>query len=35
MITDSGLEVLPRAVEEILFMAPMVLDAVVAGVPHP
>jgi long-chain acyl-CoA synthetase len=35
MINTSGLKVLPREVEEILFMHPKVRDAVVAGIPHP
>jgi long-chain acyl-CoA synthetase len=33
MIAASGLKILPREVEEVLFMHPKVLDAVVAGVP--
>jgi long-chain acyl-CoA synthetase len=33
MIAASGLKVLPREVEEVLFMHPMVKEAVVAGVP--
>jgi long-chain acyl-CoA synthetase len=35
MIIASGFKVLPRDVEEVLFMHPQVLEAVVAGVPHP
>jgi long-chain acyl-CoA synthetase len=35
MINASGLKVLPRDVEEVLFMHPKVLEAVVAGIPHP
>jgi long-chain acyl-CoA synthetase len=35
MIVASGLKVLPREVEEVLFMHPKVLEAVVAGVPDP
>lgn len=35
MIIASGFKVLPRDVEEVLFMHPKVLEAVVAGVPHP
>ncbi|NTV64906.1 MAG: long-chain fatty acid--CoA ligase [Oscillochloris sp.] len=35
MINASGFKVLPRDVEEVLFMHPKVLEAVVAGVPHP
>ncbi len=35
MINVSGLKVLPRDVEEVLFMHPKVLEAVVAGIPHP
>ncbi|MEM8532891.1 MAG: long-chain fatty acid--CoA ligase [Chloroflexota bacterium] len=34
MINASGLKVLPRDVEEVLFMHPKVLEAVVAGIPH-
>ena len=33
MIAASGLKVLPREVEEILYMHPKVMEAVVAGVP--
>lgn len=35
MIIASGFKVLPRDVEEVLFMHPKVLEAVVAGIPHP
>jgi len=35
MISASGLKVLPREVEEVLFMHPKVQEAVVAGVPDP
>jgi long-chain acyl-CoA synthetase len=35
MIAASGLKVLPRDVEEVLFTHPAVLEAVVAGVPDP
>ncbi len=35
MINASGFKVLPRDVEEVLFMHPKVLEAVVVGVPHP
>jgi long-chain acyl-CoA synthetase len=35
MINASGFKVLPRDVEEVLFMHPKVLEAVVAGIPHP
>jgi len=35
MIITSGFKVLPRDVEEVLFMHPNVLEAVVVGVPHP
>ncbi len=35
MIIASGFKVLPRDVEEVLFMHPKVMEAVVAGVPHP
>ncbi len=35
MINASGLKVLPRDVEEVLFMHPKVLEAVVVGIPHP
>jgi long-chain acyl-CoA synthetase len=35
MISASGLKVLPREVEEVLFLHPKVLEAVVAGVPDP
>jgi long-chain acyl-CoA synthetase len=35
MIAASGLKVLPREVEEILYMHPKVMEAVVAGVPDP
>ncbi len=34
MINASGLKILPRDVEEVLFMHPKVQEAVVAGVPH-
>jgi long-chain acyl-CoA synthetase len=35
MINASGLKVLPRDVEEVLFSHPAVLEAVVAGIPNP
>ena len=35
MINASGFKVLPREVEEVLFMHPKVLEVVVAGIPHP
>jgi long-chain acyl-CoA synthetase len=35
MINASGFKVLPRDVEEVLFMHPKVLEAVVVGIPHP
>ncbi|MCU0490756.1 MAG: long-chain fatty acid--CoA ligase [Chloroflexaceae bacterium] len=35
MINASGFKVLPRDVEEVLFMHPKVLEAVVAGIPNP
>jgi long-chain acyl-CoA synthetase len=35
MINASGFKVLPREVEEVLFMHPKVMEAVVAGIPHP
>jgi long-chain acyl-CoA synthetase len=35
MINAGGLKVLPREVEEVLFMHPKVMEAVVAGIPHP
>lgn len=35
MIIASGFKVLPRDVEEVLFMHPKVLEAVVVGVPNP
>jgi long-chain acyl-CoA synthetase len=35
MIVASGLKVLPREVEEVLFTHPKVQEAVVAGVPDP
>jgi long-chain acyl-CoA synthetase len=35
MIIVGGLKVLPRDVEEVLFMHPQVQDAVVVGIPHP
>ncbi len=35
MIDASGFKVLPREVEEVLFMHPAVAEAVVAGVPDP
>lgn len=34
MIIASGFKVLPRDVEEVLFMHPQVLEAVVVGIPH-
>jgi long-chain acyl-CoA synthetase len=34
MINVSGLKVLPRDVEEVLFTHPKILEAVVAGIPH-
>jgi long-chain acyl-CoA synthetase len=34
MIIASGFKVLPRDVEEVLFMHPKVMEAVVVGVPH-
>lgn len=35
MIIASGFKVLPRDVEEVLFMHPKVMEGVVVGVPHP
>ncbi|NTW02832.1 MAG: long-chain fatty acid--CoA ligase [Oscillochloris sp.] len=35
MIITSGFKVLPRDVEEVLYMHPKVMEAVVAGIPHP
>src|SRR5262245_41760299 len=35
MISAAGLKVLPREVEEVLFLHPKVLEAVVAGIPDP
>ncbi|MBX0328372.1 long-chain fatty acid--CoA ligase [Oscillochloris sp. ZM17-4] len=35
MIIASGFKVLPREVEEVLFMHPKVMEAVVVGIPHP
>ncbi len=35
MIIASGFKVLPRDVEEVLFMHPQVLEAVVVGIRHP
>ncbi len=35
MISASGLKILPREVEEVLFLHPKVLEAVVAGIPDP
>jgi long-chain acyl-CoA synthetase len=35
MINVSGLKVLPRDVEEVLFAHPAVMEATVIGVPHP
>ncbi len=35
MIIASGFKVLPRDVEEVLFMHPKVMEAVVVGIPHP
>ncbi|MFV9507110.1 MAG: long-chain-fatty-acid--CoA ligase [Oscillochloridaceae bacterium umkhey_bin13] len=35
MIIASGFKVLPRDVEEVLFMHPKVMEAVVAGIPNP
>ncbi|MEF3274646.1 MAG: long-chain fatty acid--CoA ligase [Chloroflexus sp.] len=35
MINVGGLKVLPRDVEEVLFMHPKVVEAVVVGIPHP
>jgi long-chain acyl-CoA synthetase len=35
MINASGFKVLPRDVEEVLFMHPKVMEAVVAGIPNP
>lgn len=35
MMIVSGFKVLPREVEEVLFMHPKVMEAIVAGIPHP
>jgi long-chain acyl-CoA synthetase len=35
MINASGFKVLPREVEEVLFTHPKVMEAAVAGIPHP
>lgn len=35
MIIASGFKVLPRDVEEVLFMHPKVMEAVVVGIPNP
>ncbi|WP_129631767.1 long-chain-fatty-acid--CoA ligase [Candidatus Oscillochloris fontis] len=35
MINSSGFKVLPREVEEVLYMHPQVMEAVVVGIPHP
>ncbi|NTU84010.1 MAG: long-chain fatty acid--CoA ligase [Chloroflexales bacterium] len=35
MIIASGFKVLPRDVEEVLYLHPKVMEAVVAGIPHP
>jgi long-chain acyl-CoA synthetase len=35
MIIASGFKVLPREVEEVLFMHPKVMEAAVVGIPHP
>ncbi len=35
LIIASGYNIVPREVEEVLFMHPKVQEAVVAGVPHP
>ena len=35
MIIASGFKVLPRDVEEVLFLHPKVMEAVVVGIPHP
>jgi long-chain acyl-CoA synthetase len=35
MIIASGFKVLPRDVEEVLYMHPKVMEAVVAGIPNP
>jgi long-chain acyl-CoA synthetase len=35
MIIVSGFKVLPRDVEEVLYMHPQVMEAAVAGIPHP
>jgi long-chain acyl-CoA synthetase len=35
MIIASGFKVLPRDVEEVLFLNPKVMEAVVVGIPHP
>ncbi len=35
LIIAGGYNIVPREVEEVLFMHPAVLEAVVAGIPHP
>ena len=35
MIIASGLKVLPRDVEEVLFQHPKIMEVVVVGIPHP
>ena len=35
LIIAGGYNIVPREVEEVLFMHPNVLEAVVAGIPHP
>ncbi|MDZ4717490.1 MAG: long-chain fatty acid--CoA ligase [Roseiflexaceae bacterium] len=35
MINASGFKVFPRDVEEVLYMHPKVMEAVVVGIPHP
>ena len=35
MIIASGLKVLPRDVEEVLFQHPKIVEVVVVGIPHP
>ncbi|NTU81107.1 MAG: long-chain fatty acid--CoA ligase [Chloroflexales bacterium] len=35
MIIASGFKVLPREVEEVLYMHPKVMEATVVGIPHP
>ena len=35
LIIAGGYNIVPREVEEVLFMHPKVLEAVVAGIPHP